>query len=573
MQIELKRLFKEITTYKKTLIIVAVAGILNATAKGQISLYMKEVMDASSAPERLKHISALGIILAFTIATSRYFHIYLMNIIAEKTAQQLRQKLQMKFMNLSLKFHNTYAAGSGGLISRILNDIRVIQDGLRMFADLFSAPLVFIFLIANLFFLDWKLACSILILAPFLIIFLKKISVGLRKYVLNGQEQLETLTSTIKESLDGVRTIQSFNLQKLMSAKLLGEADDYISIRKKVHKRVEIMGPVNELLATFIMLSIIYYFSLQISVGATTAGTLIAFITAMLQINEPIKKFQESYVRIQETVVAAKRVFALLDEPSEVPQVENPIPFPKDWTKIEYCNVTFKYDQEIILNNFSLTINRGEFIALVGESGSGKSTVINLLSRFYDPNEGTIYLDNIDIKQLSLLELRHNIALVSQDVFLFNDSIKMNVVSSTDNADLKKVSRVIEAANAQNFVDKLPLKVDSKVGERGALLSGGEKQRISIARALYKDSPILVLDEATSALDTASEIEVQKGLDQLMQGRTSLVIAHRLSTIQKAHRIVVMSRGQIVEIGQHESLLAKQGAYYNYIQLQRMNQG
>lgn len=570
MQVEIKRLLKEISLYKKVLLIVAVAGILNATAKGQISLYMKEVMDASSAPERLKSISVLGVLLALTIAISRYFHIYLMNMIAERTAQHLRQQLQFKFMNLSLKFHNNYAAGSGGLISRILNDIRVIQDGLRMFADLFSAPLVFIFLIFNLFFLDWKLAASIFILAPFLIIFLKKISVGLRKYLLHGQEQLETITATIKESLDGVRTIQSFNLQKLLASKLTKEAEEYVSIRKKVHKRVEIMGPVNELLATFIMLSIIYYFSLQISVGAATAGTLIAFITAMLQINEPIKKFQESYVRIQETIVAAKRVYALLDETSEVPQVEDPQPFPIHWSTIEYKNVTFKYDQQVILNNFSLTINRGEFIALVGESGSGKSTVINLLSRFYDPNEGVITIDGINIKSLSLKELRDNIALVSQDVFLFNDSIKKNIISSTEIEDSAKINSVIEAANAKSFIEKLPLKSDSVVGERGGLLSGGEKQRVSIARALYKDSPILVLDEATSALDTASELEVQKGLDRLMEGRTSLVIAHRLSTIQKADRIVVMSHGKILEMGRHEELIDKKGAYYNYIQLQKM---
>lgn len=572
MQIEIKRLLKEIAVHKRTLTIVAIAGIINATGKGQISLYMKEVMDASSAPDRLKSISIIGIILALTIATSRYFHIYLMNIIAEKTAQSLRQKLQFKFMNLSLKFHNTYSAGSGGLISRILNDIRVIQDGLRMFADLFSAPLVFIFLIFNLFFLDWKLAASIFIIVPFLIIFLKKISVGLRKYVLNGQEQLETLTATIKESLDGVRTIQSFNLQKLLSFKLFKEAEDYISIRKKVHKRVEIMGPVNELLATFILLAIIYYFSSQISVGATTAGTLIAFITAMLQINEPIKKFQESYVRIQETIVAAKRVYSLLDEDSEVPQIEKPLNFPLEWSKIEYRNVSFKYAEDLVLNNFSLTIKRGEFIALVGESGSGKSTVINLLSRFYDPNEGDIFIDEINIKQIDLKQLRDNIALVSQDVFLFNDTVKMNIVSGKEDVNNEKIKAVLAASNAQGFVDRLPHKIDSLVGERGGLLSGGEKQRLSIARALYKDSPILVLDEATSALDTASELEVQKGLDQLMKGRTSLVIAHRLSTIQKADRIVVMKKGQILEMGQHETLLATQGAYYNYIQLQRMMQ-
>jgi len=569
MQIEIKKLFKEVSVYKKALFIVGLAGIVNAITKGQISIFIKEVMDASSSPERLKEISKWGLLLAVSMAVSRYFHIYMMNVIAEKVAQDLRHKLQQKFMRLSLKFHNTYAAGSGGLISRILNDIRVIQDGLRMFADLFSAPLVFIFLLYNLFFLDWQLTLWILIVVPFLFVFLRKISKSLRKYVQSGQEQLETITSTIKESLDGVRTIQGFNLEQTMSQRLRSQADEYISARKKVHSRVEMMGPVTEFVATLIVLSIIYYFSLQISKNLATAGTLIAFITAMLQINEPIKKFQESYVRIQETIVAASRIYSILEEDSEVPEVSQPRAFPENWQKIEYKNVCFAYDKILILDHFNLVIHRGEFIALVGESGSGKSTVINLLARFYDPLSGEITIDGVNIKEFALKDLRAHLALVSQDVFLFSDTIEANIASGDFSKSREVIPKIAQAANAKSFIEKMSLGFKSPTGERGNLLSGGEKQRISIARAMFKDAPILILDEATSALDSASEVEVQKGLDQLMQGRTSLVIAHRLSTIQKANKILVLDKGRVVQQGTHEELQQSPGAYKRFLNLQQ----
>lgn len=569
MQVEIKKIFRELMVYKKGLIIVATAGIINAIAKGQISLFIKEVMDSTSSPERLREISAWGLVIAFAIAVSRYVHIYCMNVISEQVAQHLRQKLQVKFMRLSLKFHNNYASGSGGLISRILNDIRVIQDGLRMFADLFSAPLIFIFLMSNLIFLDWELTLWILIVVPFLGIFLQRISKGLRKYVQGGQEQLESVASTIKESLDGVRTIQSFNLENVMADKLKKQADDFIELRKKVHARIEVIGPVTEMVATVIVLGIIYYFSLKISRDQATAGTLIAFITAMLQVNEPIKKFQESYVRIQETIIATRRVFQLIDEESEVPESKNALDFPRDWKAIEYRNVSFGYNENLVLENFNLKIERGDFIAFVGESGSGKSTIINLLARFYDPNLGQILVDGVDIREFKLKDLRKNLALVSQDVFLFSDSIETNIASGDFAKGRAQVPFVAQAANAMSFIQKLPQQLQSPVGERGNLLSGGEKQRVSIARAMFKDAPILILDEATSALDSVSEVEVQKGLDTLMKGRTALVIAHRLSTVQKAKKIIVLEKGRIIQSGSHEELQAQPGAYQRFLQIQR----
>ncbi len=530
---ELKCVIQDLLTHKKKLFIVAIAGIIMALCKGYLPLFIQQMVSYSNSTEKLFSIAWIGLAIAFVMTSSRYLHIFTMNVIAENVSQTLREKLQRKFIHLDLKFHNKYASGSGGLLSRTFFDVRVIQDGLRLFADIFSAPLTFIFLITALFKLEFQLTLYILVAAPVLAILLRQVSKSIRKYSLLGTEQLEKITSTIKESLDGVRTIQSFSLQNILQNKLSALGADYIGMRKKIHGRIELMGPFTEFLATLIVLGIIFYFSTKISKGTADTSQLIGFITAMLQINEPIKKFQEAYVRIQETRVSAKRIYSMLEEKSELENQTNPQPIPADWKSIEYKNVHFSYDDEnILLENFNLKIQRGQTVAFVGESGSGKSTVANLLARFYDPQSGDILFDQTNIKSFSLQELRQNISLVSQEVFLFSDSIEKNIQAGSDTFDFEKIQSCAKAAFADDFISRLPEKYQSNVGERGNGLSGGEKQRVAIARALYKNSAILILDEATSALDSVSEEQVQLGLNILMKGRTTFVIAHRLSTIQ-----------------------------------------
>lgn len=565
---ELKATLKELFQFKKNLIIVAVTGITGAACKGYIALYIKQLIDAASSPEKLKSMAWLGIALAAGIAISRYFHIFLMNMAAEKVSQSLRQKLQAKFMRLNLKFHNTYASGSGGLISRTMNDIRIVHDGLRLFADLFSAPLTFIFFIYNLFALDTNLTIYILFIAPIMIVFIKQISKGIRKYSIFGIEQLERITSTIKESLDGVRTIQAFNLERMMEGRLKKQGEEFIDMRRKVHARVESTGPITEFIATFLVLGVVFYFSQRISVGAATAGSLIGYITALLQMNEPIKKFQEAYVRVQETRVAASRIFVMLDEKHEIEELPTASEFPQKWDEIEYRHIDFGYGDSNLIQDFNLKIKRGQVVALVGESGSGKSTLANLLARFYDPSEGQILVGGKNIKDIRLSELRKNIGMVSQDVFLFSDSIEKNIQASIEDKSTDDVHTASKAAFAHDFILKQPKQYQTHVGERGNLLSGGEKQRVGIARALFKDAPILILDEATSALDSVSEVQVQKGLETLMKGRTTLVIAHRLSTIQNADQILVLKKGKIVERGTHTELLSLNGEYQKLFQSQ-----
>lgn len=566
----IRRILSEIKPYKNKIIIIALAGLLNAFCTSRVLFMLKDLSDSLQKGEqdRIGQIALIAMGLALTVAISRYFHLFLMNYVAECITNDYRASLQKKFMNLNLAFHSGYAAGSGGLMSRIMNDIKVIQDGLRMLADLFRAPILLVLLLVNLFVLNWRVTCSILILLPTILFLIKSVSKSLKKYLVMGQESLESITSTIKESLDGVRIIQSFNLESEMQRKLRVQSEEYLAARKKVHARVEIMGPITEFLATILILGIFFYFSVEVAHGHTTIGSILSYLASMLSINDPIKKFQESYVRIQETIVAADRVYHVLDEKSEVPLPTNPQPFPQNWKKIVYKNVSFAYGKELVLKDVSFEIHRGQQVAFVGQSGSGKSTIVNLLERFYDPTSGQILIDETPIQNIDLKELRHNIGLVTQDVFLFSDTIERNINAGDFSKNTDRVFEVARKANADIFISKLPEKYQSKVGERGSLLSGGEKQRISIARAFFKDSPILILDEATSALDSASEVEVQKGLDSLAAGRTSLVIAHRLSTIQNAEKIYVMKLGQIVESGTHSELLQKKSEYFNFYQMQ-----
>jgi ATP-binding cassette, subfamily B, bacterial MsbA len=567
---ELKLILKDLLNHKPKLVIVAITGILMAAGQGMLSIVIKDMISAATKnPEKLGHIAILGILVIFIMNLSRYFHIFTMNVVSERVSQGLREKLQFKFINLDLKFHNKYISGSGGLLSRTFNDVKVIHDGLRLFADLFSAPLTFVFLVGVLFYHDWRMTSYIIVVAPILLFILRQTSKSIRKYSLMGMQQLEDITSTVKESLDGVRTIQSFSLQNILRNKLVRQGADFIFMRKKIHSRIEFMGPFTEFLAAFLILGIMFYFAERIRSGTSDEGVLMGFVTAMLQINLPIKKFQEAYVRVQETRVSALRVFGMLEESSALVEPDQPVPFPESWSQIEYRNITFAYEAEKpLLKNFSLTIKKGTSVAFVGESGSGKSTLANLLMRFYDPDHGEILIDKIDIRNFSLNELRNKMALVSQDVFLFSDSIEKNIQAGIPEFDFDRIRKSAQAAHALDFIEKMPDKFKTAVGERGNLLSGGEKQRVAIARAIYKDAPILILDEATSALDSVSEEKVQMGLQELVKGRTTFIIAHRLSTIQGADLILVLKNGRVVEQGTHKQLMDQGLEYFRLFQTQ-----
>jgi ATP-binding cassette subfamily B protein/subfamily B ATP-binding cassette protein MsbA len=313
---------------------------------------------------------------------------------------------------------------------------------------------------------------------------------------------------------------------------------------------------------------VILYITQKVSAGTATTGSFLAYTTSLLMLNPSLKRAQETYVRIQEVLVAAGRVYQITEAPHEVLESSKNISFPANWQKIRFEKISLFLGEKKILNEVSLEVKQGESVAFVGESGSGKSSLLNLLLRFYEPTSGQILIDDEPLQNFNLLELRKNIALVSQDVFLFNDSIMANIQSGNLDRSASEVEGVARMANAHDFISKMPKGYESHVGDRGSLLSGGEKQRVSIARALFKNSPVLILDEATSALDSANEAEVQKGLDILMKGRTTFVVAHRLSTIQNVDRIYVVKQGQISEMGTHQELIERKTDYFRFYQLQ-----
>lgn len=567
---EIKILIQQLKPHKVRLTIVAITGVLTAIGTNSQALFTKQLLDAMSAAKTEGVLETLALFLGVMLimVVSRYFHIFNMNFIGELVVQGIRQNLQQKFLRLNSTFYSKTENGGGGLISRILNDVNVIFHGMRLFADVVREPLVFVGAFSILIYLNWKLTLTIFTVVPFVLWSTRQISRSISKYANRGQEELETITSTIKESIDGVRVIQSFNMESDMEERFKVDSDRYIKARKKVHAMVELSSPLNEYVMMLVSAGVILFFASEIEKGRSTPGDFLGFIHALLQMSSPFKKIQESFVRIQESMTALRRTLALLEDPNEVPQHSDSLSFPENWQKIIYQDVQFSYGPKPLLQNFNLEIKKGEVVAFVGASGSGKSTVVNLLERFFDPTAGEIRIDQTELRRFSLSSLRQNIALVTQDVFLFNDSIENNIWFGKKSRDRDDIKTAAKAAHAEDFILKNVNGYQTEVGDRGGSLSGGEKQRISIARAIFKDAPIIILDEATSALDSQSERDVQKGLDELMKGRTVLVIAHRLSTVAKADKIVVMKNGKIMEMGTHQDLLKTKGEYHKLYQIQ-----
>ncbi|MBK7889763.1 MAG: ABC transporter ATP-binding protein [Bdellovibrionales bacterium] len=579
-----KRLWPLVRPYKKQLLTVFFFGLVisacNVAQTALVKVLFGEVFEKKNAILHFLgiEVSVWTLPLFFPAlyliwGGARYTHYLILIMVNEKIIADLRVKAVDQAVRLNLKFHSQVESGSGGLMSRILNDTQVLQVGLSFFGDVLREPFIAIALLAYMIALDWKLTLALLAFLPIFITLTRQISRSLRKYGHANREAMESVTANLKENLDGIRVIQSFNLEDTMTARLKRSMDHYIDTRRKIVAREEAVSPINEFLASNLVMGLVLYMMSLILESKATGSDFLAFLFAAGQLQNPIKRLQESFVRVQQTIVVTDRLFGLIESKERVPQAVNPRPFPKEWETIEFRDVRFRYGDVDVLKGINLTVRRGEVIALVGSSGSGKSTLVNLLERFYDPTSGSILVDGISLSDFDVKGVRDNIALVTQDVFLFRDSIAANIRSGRgeileQDGDLTEIEYAAKHAHATDFIAKTPGGLQANVGERGGQLSGGEKQRISIARAFYKDSPILILDEATSALDSVSEQEVQKGLQELMVGRTVFVIAHRLSTVRSASRILVMRHGEIIESGTHEELLENSGEYANFHRLQ-----
>ena len=497
----------------------------------------------------------------------RFAHLTYLNFISEQVIARVRLDLVKKILRLNLTYHGSLERGTGSLISRVFNDPVLLQQGLNFYVALIREPIQALIYLVYMIWLDWRLTLIALIFMPVFVLITKRVGKSLRKHSIAGREAMEDLTAVFKDAVDGTRVVQSFNLESEMENRFQKSLDSYLRTAKSIIRHEQAVSPINEFVISFLVMGFALY-SIHQVIGGSSGANFVAFLMAAGFLQTPIKQLQDLGVKLQQSNVVTNRIFEILDNPLQVPESSNPKPLPANWKTIVFKDVSFSYGGETVLNHVNLTVKRGEIIAIVGESGSGKSTLVNLLERFYDPTSGDILIDDTPIRDMSIKALRHNIALVTQDVFLFRDSIARNIHAGDFDKSPERIEESAKMANAHRFIAATEKGYDSPVGERGSFLSGGEKQRVSIARAIFKDAPVLILDEATSALDSVSELEVQKGLQQLMKNRTAFVIAHRLSTVFSANRILVMKKGRIVEEGTHEELLAKGGEYQNFFNLQ-----
>ncbi len=485
--------------------------------------------------------------------------------------KRIREDLFYRYSTQSLQFFHTQKKGN--LLSIISNDVGEIETTVvSAIQTLFRDPLVVIATFAFLFYLSPQLTFFTLVFFPVSGLIISSISKRLRKKSHLGQSLFGTILNLSEETITGIRIIKGFNAENFINRKFMTESNKLARTTKSITNQRELASPLSEFLGVTVIVVIIIYGGYLILEGksAMTASAFIAYIGFYYQIINPVKNISVAITNLQRGLVAGERVLNILDEPQKIIEKENALPVHAFNQAIHLKNVGFSYMQENVLHNIDLIIPKGKMIALVGESGAGKSTLADLIPRFYDVTEGAILLDETDIRDLKVHDLRALMAIVSQEAILFNDSVINNITFGNAIADRDLAISAAKAANAHNFIAELEDGYDTVIGDRGLRLSGGQRQRLTIARAIYKNAPILIMDEATSALDTESERLVQDAINKMMENRTSIVIAHRLSTIRHADEIIVLQKGVIVERGTHEQLLDKKGYYNKLVQMQEV---
>ena len=490
---------------------------------------------------------------------------YLQRILSNSIALNAVGKMQKQMFKAAhdRDFASFATEPTGNLISKFTNDVTVISNALiRTMSNLIAALLTVILTIAAMLYQNWQLS---LVMTVFLLAFwpIVAISQRMRGNAKEVQAHVGTITSELKESFTGARMVKAYGLESNENKRLGKSFDERIRLFMKLVTEQARVDPILEILGGLAIAGVVIFGVYQVTNETATAGSIGAVLTGLLILSPKLRALGTLNNVIQEGLAALTRIFDVIDETPTITEAANPVDLESPEGHVTFENVTFTYaDGTAALNGISLEAKPGETAALVGPSGGGKSTIINLLPRLFDVSSGQVSIDGIDVKNISLDSLRNSMALVSQDVTLFNDSIAANIQFGKASATRDDIEDAAKAADAHDFITALPNGYDTILGEDGAGLSGGQKQRLSIARAILRDAPILLLDEATSALDAESESKVQAALDRLSKGRTTLVIAHRLSTVQKAHRIYVLDKGKVVETGTHESLKKKRGGVY-----------
>ena len=519
-------------------------------------------------------IWALAIVIALVLSLFllknlfSYLASFFITYLRNGVLKDLRNNLYKKIVNQPIAFFSDQRKGD--IMSRMIGDVNEVQNSMLSALESFiREPLTIIFSILVMLGISVKLTLFTFIFIPIAAAVISKIGKSLKKNSIAVQQEQGRFLSLIEETIGGLRVIKAFNAESIFSKRFADSSQTFNRLSNKVMNRQNLGSPMSEFLGILMIAVLLWFGGSLVLVDKTLEGTqFIAFMGLAYNILTPAKAISKASYDMRRGNAAAERILEILDYDNPIKERENPVVMKDFTTAISVKDITFAYAEQPVLTNFSLEVPKGKTVALVGQSGSGKSTIANLITRFYDVNEGAILIDGVDVKDMQTASLRKLIGVVSQDSILFNDTIKNNLLIGKPDATDEELITAAKIANAYEFINDLPEGFDTNIGDAGSKLSGGQKQRLSIARAVLKNPPIMVLDEATSALDTESERLVQNALENMMKHRTSIVIAHRLSTIQNADLIVVMQKGRIVEQGTHSELIQKNGMYKRLVEMQ-----
>ncbi|MCP3923671.1 MAG: lipid A export permease/ATP-binding protein MsbA, partial [Desulfobacterales bacterium] len=566
-----KYIFTLIGEKKFSFLLAIFFMLIMATTNAGVAFLVKPLIDdifVTNNVTMLKLLPILIVSLYFIRGISMYGQEYFMVYVGKSIILKLRNKLYSHIQDQSLSFF--YKETTGALMSRITNDITLITG---MVSSAVTGTLRDVFtvlaLIIVVFYRDWQLAIVALVILPMVFYPVIKFGQRIRRVSTKTQEANASLGAFLFETLSGNKIVKAFGMESYEKKRFEDQTNNVFKLEMKVVVTNAMTSPLMEFMGGGAIAFVIWYGGFAVMNGYSTAGNFFSFLTAVMMLYEPIKKLSKVNNVVQEGMSAVDRVFDIIELDTDIDECENPVDIKLEPHRVEFKDVSFRYnDEETVLNDINIRVDTGEVIALVGMSGGGKSTLINLIPRFYDVATGSVLIDGLDVKEASIKSLRKQIAIVTQEPILFNDSIKNNIMYGKRDATIEEIEEASKAAYAYDFIQELPDKFDTVIGESGSRLSGGQKQRLSIARALIKDAPILILDEATSALDSEAEKVVQKALENLMRGRTTFVIAHRLSTIAYANRIIVIVNGNIIEEGTHKELLEKKGEYFKLYNMQ-----
>lgn len=565
------RLLKFLLPYKYSLYASVFLTLLFAVSNVMVMPLIRDIAN-EVADKNLVYFTnhIFSALILFTLRlTFKYAQYYLMAWVGHRVILDIRMALYEKLQDFSLDFYSKWKTGD--VLTRFFSDVDRVKDALiQGFEQILPQSVTLIAVIGYLFYLNWRLTLISIVGVPLFIFLTMYFAEKLKKTSVKVQRKTADLAHIVQETIANIAVIKAYTFEKREIARFHKESNRNFMATMKGVRYTVIQEPFIGFLQFLVILLVIWYGGYQVTKDIITGPMLLAFFTGILLLVDPVMALSRVYTMIKQATASTERIFSLLDLPATIQNHATVQKVPSLHGNVTFENVSFAYEanQSPVLKNINLDVKKGEIIALVGLSGAGKSTMVNLIPRFYDPTEGSIKVDGIDLRDIQLNSLRSQLAIVPQESILFRGTLLDNIRYGKLNATEEEVIEAAKKANAWEFIEKMPGKLRSRLGDRGYKLSGGQKQRVSIARAILRDPKILILDEATSALDSKSEALVQEALITLMEGRTTFVIAHRLSTIVHAHKIVVLENGRIVEIGTHDELVGKGGAYYHFYRIQ-----